>query len=87
MIIFSSGRMSVVNAEERASRDFIATGFCTKHEKRENLHKTWDDLESKVQLQFKSVDKKRYKSIQLSARKQKVFFLHLHTSTLFEKGA
>ena len=62
--------MSVVNAEERASRDFIATGCCMKHEKRENLHNTWDDLESKVQLQFKSVEKK-YNSIQLSARKQK----------------
>ena len=59
MIIFSSGRMSVVNAEERAGRDFIATGFCTKHEKRENPNNTLDDLESKVQLQFKSTDKQK----------------------------
>ena len=74
--------MSVVNAEERAGKDFIATGFCTKHEKRENLCNTWDDLESKVQLQFKSVEKK-YNSIQLSARKQKFIILHLHTSSCF----
>ena len=60
VLIFSSGRMSVVNAEERASRDFIATGCCTKHEKHENLYNTWDNLESKVELQFKSVKEKYY---------------------------
>ena len=76
VIIFSSGRMSVVNAEERASRDFIATGCCTKHEKRENLHNAWGDLESKVQLQFKSVEKKmQFNSI---VRKETKSFLHLH---------
>ena len=56
--------MSVVNAEERASRDFIATGCCTKHEQLENLHNAWDDLESKVQLQFKSEKKIQFKFIQ-----------------------
>ena len=72
--------MSVVNAEERASRDFIATGCCMKHEKRENLHNTWDDLESKVQLQFKSVEKKiQFNSI-VRKETKKFIILHLHTS-------
>ena len=72
-MIFSSGRMSVVNAEERAGRDFIATGFCMKHEKRENLHNTWDDLESKVQLQFKSVKKIQFNSIVRKETKSLLF--------------
>ena len=74
--------MSVVNAEERAGRDFIATGFCTKHEKRENLYNKWDDLESKVKFTVQ-VSRKKH-TIQFNCpqgnKKSFFFFLHLHTS-------
>ena len=72
MKIFLSGRTRFVNAEETAGRDFMATGFCTKHEKREKLHNTRDDLGSKVQQQFMS-------TIQLnSPQRNKSYFAFAH---------
>ena len=53
VVIHSSGLQSVVNAKERAGRDFIATRLCTRHEKREYLrYNIWDDLESKGRSKY-----------------------------------
>ena len=74
--------MSVVNAKERAGKEFIDTGCSTKHhEKRENQHNTWDDLESKVQLHFKSVDKQKIQFNSIVHKKTKDFFASAHFKT------